>query len=141
HAVAESNQGRFSPDGRWIVYPGQTTGSRQELFVQPFPSGGLRTQITTEGGDTPVWRGDGKEILYRNGSTIYSRRIEPKGVGIRASKSEPLFEVRVPAGMVRESEPLAVTRDGSRILFTQAVEQPDPPVSHVMTAWDSRLKP
>jgi len=140
-AVAESNQGRFSPDGRWIVYPAQTTGIRQELFVQPFPSGGLRTQITTDGGDTPIWRGDGKEILYRNGSTLYSIRVDQRGNGIRASKPEALFKVRVPAGMVRESEPLALTRDGSRILFTQAVEQPDPPVSYVMTAWNSRLNP
>ena len=59
--VAETAQGRFSPDGRWIVYAAITPGSREEVYVQPFVSGGLRKQLTSTGGESPVWRGDGKE--------------------------------------------------------------------------------
>jgi hypothetical protein len=36
--------------------------------------------------------------------------------------------------------PLAVTRDGSRILFMQGVEQPNPQLTYVMTAWATLLK-
>ena len=36
--------------------------------------------------------------------------------------------------------PLAVTRDGSRILFAQGVEQPDPQLTYVMTNWDATLR-
>jgi DNA-binding winged helix-turn-helix (wHTH) protein/Tol biopolymer transport system component len=138
--VAETMQGQFSPDFRWVVYSAVTTGSRFDVFVQPFPSGGLRTQLTSAGGRDAVWRGDGKEIIYRNGKTIYSIRAQVKGNTIHASPPEALFDVRVPAGLVSESMPLAVTRDGSRILFAQAVEQPNPQLTYVMTAWDTLLR-
>jgi DNA-binding winged helix-turn-helix (wHTH) protein/Tol biopolymer transport system component len=137
--VAETMQGRFSPDGRWVVYSA-AIGDRRELFAQPFPLSGLRTQLTSAGGQDGVWRGDGKEILYRNGSTIYSLRVEVKGNTIHAGPPEALFDVRLPAGLVFDSMPLAVTRDGSKILFTQGVEQPSPQLTYVMTAWDTLLR-
>jgi hypothetical protein len=110
------------------------------VFAQPFPLNGLRTQLTSEGGRDAVWRGDGKEIIYRQGETLYSLRVEAKGKTIRTSAPEALFDVRVPAGLVYEDLPLAVTRDGSRILFTEGVEQPNPKLTYVMTAWESLLK-
>jgi DNA-binding winged helix-turn-helix (wHTH) protein/Tol biopolymer transport system component len=138
--VAETMQGRFSPDGRWVLYS-FTIAGKKELFVQPFPLTGLRTQLTSTGGIDAVWRGDGKEILYRNDSTICSLRVEVKGNTIHAGPPEPLFDVRLPAeGLVWESTPLAVTRDGSKILFTQGVEQPNPQLTYVMTAWDTLLR-
>jgi Tol biopolymer transport system component len=55
---------RFSPDGRWIVYAtGQTNAS--QVIVQPFPNVDHgRWQISTEGGDAPKWRADGRELYY-----------------------------------------------------------------------------
>ena len=137
--VAETVNGRLSPDGRWVVY--SDIGSRrQEVYAQPLPSGGLRTQLTSSGGTRPIWRGDGKEILYLNGSTIYSLRVEVKGNTIHAGQPEALFDVRVPTGIVGDEMPMAVTRDGSRILFAQGVEQPNPQLTYVMTAWETLLK-
>lgn len=69
--VADSVQGRFSPDGRSVVYSAVTTGGRLDVFAQPFPLNGLRTQLTSEGGRDAVWRGDGKEIVYRKDKTLY----------------------------------------------------------------------
>jgi eukaryotic-like serine/threonine-protein kinase len=136
--VAASVQGNFSPDGRWVVY-GLSVNNNSVIYVQPFPSGGLPIQIST-GGESPVWRADGKEILYHEGPTIYSVRVEAKGNTIHASRPAALFKVRLPAGIVGDSMPMAVTRDGSRILFAQGVEQPNPQVTNVMTAWDQSLR-
>jgi hypothetical protein len=127
--------GHFSPDGHWIVYR-----SNSEIYVQPFPLTGLRTQISTSGGMSPVWRGDGKEILFWNDSTIYSVRVEAKGARFHAETPVALFKVRVPDGLVGEAESLAVTRDGSRLLFEQAVEQPDPALTYVTTNWDTKSR-
>jgi hypothetical protein len=139
--VAETLNGRFSPDGRWIVYSAGADGSRRhDVYVQSFPSAGLRTQLTSMGGARPIWRGDGKEILYLNGSTIYSLSVDVKGGTIHANPPEALFTVRVPDGIVGDEIPMAVTRDGSRILFAQGVEQPNPQLTCVMTAWDTLLK-
>ena len=61
---------RFSPDGRWIVYTASAPGSERGgiytgggTYVQPYPGPGLRKQVTSRG-NYPVWRKDGKEIVY-----------------------------------------------------------------------------
>ena len=120
---------RFSPDGRWFVYSVRDA-NRYEIYAQPFASGGLRTQISSGGGEEPNWRGDGKEILYRKGKKIYSVSVNAKGGEIHAGAPEVLFEVAVPDTLNSSSDPLAVTSDGSAILFAQGVKQPDPPVSY-----------
>jgi Tol biopolymer transport system component len=54
---------QVSADGKWIAYTSNSTG-RNEIYVQPFPSGAGRYQISYHGGDWPRWRRDGKEIFY-----------------------------------------------------------------------------
>jgi len=54
----------LSPDGRWIAYTTNESGTRQ-IVVQPFPeSSGGRWDVTTSGGMEPRWRRDGKELFY-----------------------------------------------------------------------------
>jgi len=63
--AANETHGQISPDGRWIAYTSNLTG-RNEIYVQPFPSGTGRWQISNRGGDWPRWRRDGKELLYHS---------------------------------------------------------------------------
>src|SRR5206468_2993404 len=126
----------FSPDGRWVVYQAGSP-DKPEIYVQPYAFGGIRKQISSDAGRGPVWRGDGKEILYRNRLKLDSVRVQVRWNDIRTGATEALFDVRMPAGLVGSSEPLAVTHDGSRILFAQGVVQPEPQMSYVMTAWDN----
>jgi len=58
---------KFSPDGRWIAYISDASG-QYEVYVRPFPGPGSQWQISTGGGEEPVWSHDGKEIFYRNGT-------------------------------------------------------------------------
>src|SRR5262249_44820539 len=54
---------RFSPDGRWLAYTSEETG-KDEIFVVPFPSLSSKWQVSTNGGEQVMWRGDGKELFY-----------------------------------------------------------------------------
>ncbi|MEO5925767.1 MAG: protein kinase [Bryobacteraceae bacterium] len=55
---------QFSPDGQRLLYAAAAPDSlKGGIYVQPFPGPGLRTQIAP-GGNYPVWRRDGKEIVY-----------------------------------------------------------------------------
>src|SRR5262249_38674128 len=54
-------EGRFSPDGRWIAYRSDDQG-RSEVNVQTFPASGGKWQVSTNGGQQPWWRSDGKEL-------------------------------------------------------------------------------
>jgi Tol biopolymer transport system component len=52
----------FSPDGRWIAYGSNESGSF-EVYVRPFPGPGGKWQISTGGG--PKWSRNGRELFYR----------------------------------------------------------------------------
>jgi roadblock/LC7 domain-containing protein len=131
--VVAATVARFAPDGKRIAYT--ELSDRPRIYVQPFPSGGPRTEITTEGGNDPVWRRDGKEILYRWKGTIFSVRVDTRAGVFRAGQPEALFQVRTPP-VVGTSQILDISRDGSRILFAQSMEASYPPPVYVMISWN-----
>jgi Tol biopolymer transport system component len=69
------NSARFSPDGRSVVFIADDAG-RSEVYVISLEPGGGKTQLSTDGGSSPRWRRDGKEILYLNAEqTMMSQRF------------------------------------------------------------------
>lgn len=116
----------LSPDGRWILYMGPDGG----LYVQPYPEPGPRRQIA-QAGTRPVWRGDGKEILYLSGATVMSVSVAGSERLTFAAPRKLFSGLRMPGGAVDSSVPLAVARDGSRIFWLQEVEHPDANLIHV----------
>lgn len=61
---------RISPDGRWVAFASDESGSFQ-VYVTPLPGPGGRYQVSTEGGVTPVWSPDGRRLYY-----AYAGRLE-----------------------------------------------------------------
>ncbi len=53
----------FSPDGRWLAYSSDESGSR-ELYVRPFPTSEGKIQISTGGGSRPIWSRDGHKLFF-----------------------------------------------------------------------------
>jgi len=53
----------FSPDGRWLAYASNESGSN-EVYVRPIPGPGGKWQVSTGGGDYPKWSRNGKELFY-----------------------------------------------------------------------------
>jgi eukaryotic-like serine/threonine-protein kinase len=89
---ANETHGQVSPDGKWIAYTSDETG-RNEVWVQPFPSGSGRYQISFHGGDWPRWRGDSKELFFH---AINSTLDTPAFIG--DFPSGPLFSAAIAAG-------------------------------------------
>ncbi|HUB78613.1 MAG TPA: protein kinase [Bryobacteraceae bacterium] len=55
---------RFSPDGRWIAYRSNESGT-DEIYVRPFPAGsGGKWQISSGGGLFALWSPNGRELFY-----------------------------------------------------------------------------
>ncbi len=124
--------GAFSPDGKYLLYSVRGDDASSGVFVQQFPGSGRRYQIAKEG-RYPVWRGDGKEILYIYGESVWS--VEVSGYPDNLSFGEPkeLFSgVLSPSNLVASSRPLQVSADGSRIYWVQATKQTDDGVINVM---------
>ena len=57
-------QPTFSPDGRWIAFVSNRSG-QFEVYVTPYPGPGGMMQISTDGGEEPLWAPDGQELFYR----------------------------------------------------------------------------
>ena len=59
----------LSPDRRWLAYQSDET-SRFEIYVRSLTDTGGRWQVSTGGGEEPRWSPDGKEIFYRNNTSL-----------------------------------------------------------------------
>ena len=85
----------FSPDGRSIAYTTNDSG-QPNVFVQSFPDAGEKLQVSTAGGNAPMWRSDGKVLYYLGlDSTLMAVAIDTTG-RVDAGTPQALF----PTGMV-----------------------------------------
>ena len=61
---ADESLPRFSPDGHWIVYRSNESGSN-EIWVRPFPDASRgKWQVSTGGGLYAFWSNNGRELFY-----------------------------------------------------------------------------
>ena len=127
----------FSPDGHFILYDAFPANG---VYVQPFPGPGRR-QLIGERGIDPVWRGDGKEIVFVRDNAVWSVKVTGSADSPAFGAPEKLFEgARRAPTAVGQSQGLAVSRDGSRFFIVQGVEQADTNVIHIMTPPASRSR-
>jgi serine/threonine-protein kinase len=61
----------LSPDSQWLAYMSNELNTLPEVFVQSYPAGS-KYQITTEGGDSPMWSPDGKQLFYHSGTKLFA---------------------------------------------------------------------
>jgi Tol biopolymer transport system component/tRNA A-37 threonylcarbamoyl transferase component Bud32 len=66
-----------SPDGHWIAYSSNETG-RFEVYVSPFPAAEGKAQVSTNGGDEPVWARNGRELFYRDLTSMVAAAVQTK---------------------------------------------------------------
>jgi eukaryotic-like serine/threonine-protein kinase len=140
----------FSPDGRWVAYYSNETGS-DAIYVQPFPVTGAKYQIPKNDPGQydhhPVWSSDGKELFYipaPGALAAISVTTRPD-----VSFGNP---VRVPrkftaTGGSAQSDirNYALTPDGKILGLVEASEQtqsgyPGAPEFRVVLNWDQELK-
>jgi Tol biopolymer transport system component len=103
----------FSPDGRWVAYVSNQASGVKEVYVTTFPKPGGVWQISTNGGDFPRWRADGKEIFYLTTDRLMSASVSVTGGQFEVGDVKPLFNVAWPPATRAVYD---VTPDGQRFL-------------------------
>jgi dipeptidyl aminopeptidase/acylaminoacyl peptidase len=92
---ASERYATFSPDGRWLTYVSGETG-QDEVYVRPYPGPDPATQISGNGGNSPLWSRDGKQIYYvqRRGAGLPVMMAVDvlTGEQIRAGRAVPLID-------------------------------------------------
>jgi Tol biopolymer transport system component len=117
HSDHDDTGGRFSSDGRWIVYFSNETG-HYEAYVQRFPGPGGKVRVSSQGADFARWRQDGRELYFMApDKTLIAVPMDPNTGRVGAPAR--LFEVPAVSEFV-------ASRDGVRFLFSVVTEQPSP---------------
>ena len=83
----------ISPDGRWMAYESNES-ARLQIYVRPFPNvADAFYQISTDGGRTPVWAPNGRELFFVNGSALMAVAVQSTPT-FSAGNVTTLFEGR-----------------------------------------------
>ena len=115
----------LSPDGRWLAYQSDET-SRFEIYVRGMSDTGGRWQVSTGGGEEPRWSPDGKELYYRNNTSLMVVKIDLRST-FQWSPATLLFEgvynFRTDSGNTFDVDPkgdrfLMVRPTGDLVSFT-----------------------
>jgi serine/threonine-protein kinase len=119
---------RISPDGRWVAYDSDESGSRQ-VHVRPFPGPGEGFRVSPQGGAGPAWSRDGREIVYQRRQEIWAVAVQP-GSTFRHANPRMLFKVSENlSGSLASGEGttrfLAIRREQPKPLAQQLVYAPN----------------
>jgi len=139
-AKATVDQFRVSPDGKWVAYMTQVSGM-PEVWVAAFPSFTNIRKLSTRTGVAPLWRADGKELVYcGEGNTLYSVDVK---TGATFEAGTPKALNLSPAAFVFSTtiHLYAMTSDSQRFLVHDipSVEQENGDPLFVMMNWPSLL--
>jgi serine/threonine-protein kinase len=87
--AANEYAAKLSPDGRYIAYMSDETG-RDEIYVRPFPAGGRKWPISSNGGRQVRWRRDGRELFYTRDGELFGVPVQT-GPDFRLGAPSHLF--------------------------------------------------
>jgi hypothetical protein len=141
---------QISPDGKWFAYQSDETG-RFEIYVQSFPPGAGKWQISRNGGVGPRWRSDGRELFFMDTwsfSKVLTAEIRTSRSTLQSSEPRPLFESGFIAGMrghdAAFTNVYAVSPDATHFVIPRVEGQTansvlNPPIT-VLLNWAAGLK-
>jgi len=129
---------RFSPDGHWLAYSSNESG-RREVYVQPFPGGGGKWQVSTQGGGDAEWRGDGKELFFLSGGgRLMSVDVQTNGGSLQLGIPKVVLNNLVTDGN-QIGHNYAVSPDGQRFLIRTSERAGEIPSTTVFVNWTSTI--
>ena len=129
----------FSPDGRWITYTSDES-KRSEVYVRAFPGPGMKQQVSSEGGESPLWARNGKQLFYRWQDQVWAVDVRIEG-GFATSKPRLLFE-KPEYSQNSPTRTFDLSPDGRRFLMVKWEQRKPTPVTEMALVqnWFEELK-
>ncbi|HUI57614.1 MAG TPA: hypothetical protein VLY04_21700, partial [Bryobacteraceae bacterium] len=129
---------RFSPDGRYVAYEATESGV-SEVYVRPFApnasaADAASAKVSLQGGSSPVWRADGKQLLYLTRGSPGNLKVWADDVTLK-----PSFAAGIPRalGEIPATEVMFMP-DAKRVLVQQPVGSQKPSIMVVLN-WQAVL--
>ena len=131
--------GQFSPDGKWVAYNSNETGT-WEIYLTSFPEPRGKWQISTNGGEQPRWRGDGKELFYFSSDGHVMAVSVTTGLHFSSGTPVALFQgsARQPVSYL-DVFVYDVSRDGQRFLINTDVKAAENAPMSVVLNWPAKV--
>jgi Tol biopolymer transport system component len=130
---------QFSPDGRWVAYASNESGS-MEVYVAPFPGGNGKWQVSSGGGQEPRWRKDGKELFFLSRDSKMMAVPVSTGASFASGSPVALFQThrRQPISS-QDVYSYDVSADGQRFLIATQVDESSVAPLSVFLNWTSAM--
>ena len=128
-----------SPDGEWIAYNSNQSGTFV-TWVRPMSGiDGRRLRVSQDGGTSPAWSPDGSELFYRNGEAMMAASFDADTFSI--VDRQTLFEGEY---LTTNGRNYDVAPSGDRFLMVKSRATPGMRSSgddlHLVTDWFEELK-
>jgi len=135
------HQGRFSPDGKWVAYASNESGSWQ-VYVQSFPALGSKWQVSNNGGAQPQWRRDGRELFYTSSDRkLMAVDVKVNGSTFSADVPKELFALRLQTvNLPGPRNSFVASADGQRFLVASVPEERIRTPMTVVLNWTADLR-
>jgi Tol biopolymer transport system component len=118
---ADERYPSFSPDGRWIAYRSDESGTNQ-VYVRAFPDKGGKWQISNSGGSYPMWSRNGHDLFFETlDNHIMVAAYTVKGDSFVADKPRAWSEKQL-GSIAAISRNVDLAPDGKRIVALMPVE-------------------
>jgi DNA-binding winged helix-turn-helix (wHTH) protein/Tol biopolymer transport system component len=133
---AVETDGQFSPDGRWVAYTSNESGT-DEIYVVPFHGRPIspsdtgvsgKWQLSISGGRWPRWRRDGRELFYM--------ALDNRLMVVPVSSSSSKFQIGKTLALFQAnpafySFPFDVSPNGNRFIVNTAAPETTAPITLV----------
>ncbi len=140
HTPYNEADGHFSPDGKWIAYISNESGIDQ-VYVAPFPGPGGKWQISSVGGSRPVWRRDGKEIVFlAPDDKVMAAEVSASGSNFNVGALRALFSINPQRFVTFFPAIYSANREAQRFLVTSTREQTAVAPVVLVVNWTADLK-
>jgi eukaryotic-like serine/threonine-protein kinase len=133
-------QPSISPDGRWMAYTSDESGPT-EIYVRPFPEVNKgKWQVSSSGGDSPLWSRNGRELFYRSGDSVMAVAVQTEPA-FKLGNSESLFRGKYLSWSFWAGHTWDISPDGKRFLMIkQSGSAEIPGKINVVVNWFEELK-
>jgi Tol biopolymer transport system component len=144
--ASDEMQASISPNGKWLAFASNESGSDYDVYVRPFPNPvGGAWRVSVEGGCCPRWKSDSSELFFLNAD----RRL----VNVPISRASASFAPGAPrvlaataplvvsVGVLGEGMPYDVSLDGQRFLIHPIPPSENGPTTiTVVLNWTARRR-
>jgi Tol biopolymer transport system component len=124
----------LSRDGAWLAFVSNQSG-RAEVYVTSTSDSSNPRQVSTHGGDEPVWSANSRELFYRDGRKLVAAQVETRA-GFVIVRRDTLFADIFQVGNNRAA--YDVMPDSRSFIMVRPIGAGAPPM--IVFNWFAELK-